>query len=202
MQVAPKKGIFVHTVNTPGWSGGSTVSQGVQGLIFNADGTSPTVIPYSATNSGQGGSTAIGALDCTMMGENRFCRTHWNQFYYFKTSDGTSDGFGVSNNTQSFNPMLAYGLDANYLMLIDRTHFISSTSGNLAVKIIRREDSNLTTQSTGSAASATGFSVTAPWIEVWRHESRPQMQDNGDLFWWGLDTTGQKLCWNILKNAS
>lgn len=137
-----------------------------------------------------------------MMGENRFCRTHWNQFYYFKTSDGTSDGFGVSNNTQSFNPMLAYGLDANYLMLIDRTHFISSTSGNLAVKIIRREDSNLTTQSTGSAASATGFSVTAPWIEVWRHESRPQMQDNGDLFWWGLDTTGQKLCWNILKNAS
>lgn len=192
-----KKGIFFHSVSTATWGGNYAMSTG--GVIFNADGTNPVAInPKGSIDTGGG----LAPYDCTMMGENRYCRAAWNQFYYYKTgtTDGY-DGYGTSSNVSATNPMLAYGLDANYLMLIDRTHFVSSTSGPLKIKIIRREDSSLTTQSAGSAASSTGFSVTAPYIEVWRHEPRPQLQDNGDLFWWGLDTSGN-LTWNILKNAS
>lgn len=193
-----KRGIFFHSTSGAVWGGAVSMQTG--GVVFNADGTSPVAVTAKGSIDLAGGAAP---LDCTMMGENRYCRATWNQFYYYKagTTDGY-DGFGTATSVTSNNPMLAYGLDANYLMLIDRTHFVSSASGPLKVKIIRREDSTLTSQSAGSAASATGFSVTAPWLEVWRHESRPQMQDNGDLFWWGLDATGTKLSWNILKNAS
>lgn len=189
------------TATTITWT--ATNGMCVLGSVFEADGT---LVYHQTMVSGGTNTTNMGAngylLDSVTMGNNRYARVHWGSVAYFK-ADNTPDGFCVFNNTTNNNAMMAYALDNDYLMLVDRTHFVQvSPAVPLRVKIVRRDDSTISTQSTGSNAGATGFDVTATYIDTWRHEARPRKQANGDLFWWGLDSTGTKLSWNILKNAS
>lgn len=200
-----KKAITFKTANTlAAWNG--TVMQ-FQTLVVNADGT--IAANYPRFENALGNSLVTQAQDMAMMSDTRMARTSWTWNYYYGLSGGTTsstgtatnDGFGSFTSTQSPNPQLAFPMDANYVMLWDRTHFASATSGNIKIKITRRDDANMASQSPGSAISATGFEVTAPWIQTWYNDSRPRMLPNGDVFWWGLDASG-KLAWNILKNAS
>lgn len=142
--------------------------------------------------------------DSCHMSETRIAYLNWQNAYFYNATNMASQGGGAfAYGTASTNPMMAYPLTADYIMLVDRTHFLSSTSGDLKIKIIRRDDSNFVSVSGGSTAG-TGFSVTAPWIDTWRCDPRPRMLPNGDLFWWGLDSTAgnANLTWNILKSAS
>lgn len=145
--------------------------------------------------------------DIVHMSETRLAKLNWQNAYFYGTSTANylvgQGGGSFAYGAPAVAPMMAYGLSNDFIMLIDRTHFISPTSGDIKIKIIRRDDSNFVSVSGGSTAG-TGFSVTAPWIDTWRQDSRPKMLANGDLFWWGLDaTTGNaNLTWNILKNAS
>ena len=195
-----KKFVTARTLSSSGtWEGGSSIS--THNWIFNADGTvSNTLAPY-ATNA----NSSIGSgycIDTTAMSETRIARLNWGNAYYFGVDGTTSQGYGPVGNSTSTKAMMAYALDANYNLLVDRSHWNSSTAGNIFIKVFRRDDSNITSQSTASATAATGYSVTAPYIDTWRCHPRPRMLANGDLFWWGLDTTGTKLTWNILKNPT
>lgn len=178
-------------------------------VIVNADGTFVANYPPSSNTLGTTTTTSV-AQDMAMLSETRAARANWTWAYYYGLTSGSTgsqpgtlvnDGYGSYTTTSSTAPMMIFPMDANYMMLMDRTHFVSNTSGNIKVKIIRRDDANFVSQSTGSAVAATGFDVTAPWIEVWRHDARPRTLANGDLFWWGLDASGA-LAWNILKNAA
>lgn len=145
--------------------------------------------------------------DLCYMSDTRLARINWQNAYFYGTTQATGNvgqgGGSFSYGTASANPLMAYPLSNDFIMLMDRTHFVSNASGPINIKIIRRDDSNFVSVSGGST-SGTGFAVTAPWIDTWRQDSRPRMLANGDLFWWGLDaTTGNaNLTWNILKNAS
>lgn len=194
-----KRSVTFRTTNIANtWSGTSTSFMTV---IFNADNTIFGTF-NSATNA-LGNPAVNPATDSVALSDTRVARLNWTWAYYYGQTSGTlvNDGFGSYTNTTSINPMIALPMDSNYLMAIDRTHFASSTSGNLKVKIIRRDDANMVSQSPGSAASATGFDVTATYIQPWFNDPRPRIMSNGDVFWWGLDNSGA-LAWNILKNAS
>lgn len=187
-----------------GWSSSAGVS--LMTVIVNADGSFNSCFSNNGSNLGTTGTTTH--QDMVAMSEVRAARTSWNWIYYHGTVNSnvsgsgtyTNDGYGSYVANPQSQPQIALAMDANYLMLMDRTHFISSTSGNLKMKIVRRDDSNMVSQSAGSAVSVTGMDVTAPYIETWRADPRPRMMTNGDVFWWGLDMSGN-LAWNVLKNA-
>ena len=181
------------------WEGGTNIS--TLNYVFNADGTLSNTIGFTGSTPNAAVGTGY-CLDTTAMSETRFARLNWGNAYYYNMDGTTSQGYAPVGNSTSTKAMMAYALDANYNLLIERTHFTSNGATPLNIKVFRRDDSNITSQSAASAASATGYSVTAPYIDTWRYDPRPRMQANGDLFWWGLDTTGTKLSWNILKNPT
>ena len=181
------------------WEGGASIS--TVNFVFNADGTLSNSIGWT----GSAPNAAVGTgycIDTTAMSETRMARLNWGNAYYYNMDGITSQGYAPVGNSTSTKAMMAYAIDANYNLLIERTHFTSNGATPLNIKVFRRDDSNITSQSAASATSATGYSVTAPYIDTWRYDPRPRMQANGDLFWWGLDTTGTKLSWNILKNPT
>lgn len=201
-----KKAITFKTSNGSLTAWNST-AMAFETLVVNADGT--IAANYPRFDTVLGNSVTTQAQDMVMLSDTRAVRTSWNWNYYNGLIGGTTatngtatnDGFGIFSSTQSPNAQIALPMDPNYVMLLDRTHFTSSTSGNLKMKIVRRDDANMASQSPGSAASATGFDVPATWIQTWYNDCRPRMLPNGDVFWWGLDATG-KLAWNVLKNAT
>lgn len=167
-------------------------------LILNTDGSKFAIMSYQT------------ALDSAFMSETRkVFATNFNQYNYFSADGSTSQGSGQITNTSSSNPMILGAIDSNYFAALDRSHWSTVTptstvipaTGSINVKVMRREDSNFTTQSAASAATATGFTITGvPYIEpFWNH--RPKMLPTGDWFWWGLDKNFN-LAWNVLKNPS
>lgn len=199
-----KKAITIRSMNTSGSWVNTNNSIHTQVVVQNTDGSIYANYPaYIGLPAILGNSVTSITQDQIMLSENRMARVNWNWAYYHGISGSTvtNDGFGLFSSTVSNNAMHALAMDPNYMMLMDRSHFNSASSGPIKIKIIRREDANMVAQSPGSAVSATGFEVTAPWIDTWRNDSRPRMLPNGDIFWWGLDASGA-LSWNIMKNAS
>lgn len=182
------------------WTNGSSTGQQNFAAIFNADGSVATVWPVLTTALSASDGNRYPS-DSVVMSENRWARVSWSSITYHK-ADGSSDGLAFYNNSTSNNPLLTYALTADYILVLDRLHFVSSSSGKLKLKVLRRDDSQITSQSAASLPGTTGMEIDCQWIDTWRHEPRPVMLDNGDLFWWGLDVTGTKLVWNILKNQA
>lgn len=191
----PVPGSSKFAVYTRWNSQSSYVNNASQAHLFNADGT---FVASTALISGSGGT------DLTIQSETRMSLPSWTRADYYNLAYTAGQGGGPYTNTSSTNALMAFPLTADYTLLIDRQTMSGGTySANVFAKVIRREDSNIITQSAGSAATATGFKIAVPPTEFWWDKQRPHMLSNGDLMWFGTvaATTNQyMLTWTVVKS--
>lgn len=84
-------------------------------------------------------------------------------------------------------------IDRDFYIMINRQFFLANntTTAPFTMKIVRRTDSALLDQNPASVGKAVGFKVTVPWSDILWDKTRPWLNENNDICWWGVDPSGK-----------
>lgn len=131
--------------------------------------------------------------------------TDW-KFYTFTGARPTLSQLDRESqvNTRT-GPTNGYGnihvlpVDRDFFIIIHRQFFIANntSAAPFTMKVIRRTDSAMIDQNPASVGKEVGFTVSVPWSDILWDKSRPWLNENNDICWWGVDPSGKFLITTI-----
>lgn len=131
-------------------------------------------------------------------GDSSIAYTDWK----YHTFTGSRSGLSLLNGETQINTRNSAGgqgnlhvlpIDRDFYIMINRQFFIANntTAAPFTMKVVRRTDSTLLDQNPASVGKAVGFKVTVPWSDILWDKTRPWLNENNDICWWGVDPSGK-----------